>query len=103
MRNLGMFIIVILIAVACAGIGVYYLIPGIYHVLLLSVSGNPYTYHLKHALIFFGLAVLAMLAVRFVQPLPREKMPTGPLVESSSKPSRVPPQGKQPSEPGDKA
>lgn len=98
-----MFIIVILIAVACAGIGVYYLIPGIYHVLLLSVSGNPYTYHLKHALIFFGLAVLAMLAVRYVQPLPREKISTRPLVESSSKHSRVSPPGNPPSEPGNQA
>lgn len=98
-----MFIIVILIAVACAGIGVYYLIPGIYHVLLLSVSGNPYTYHLKHALIFFGLAVLAMLAVRFVQPIPAEKMRTKPLAESAAKQAQARPKGKQRTEPGNKA
>lgn len=98
-----MFIIVILLAIACAGIGVYYLIPGIDHILIFSISGNPRAYHLKHALFFFGLAVLAMLAVRYVQPLPREKMTTRPLVESSLKHSRVSPKGNQPPEPGDKA
>jgi hypothetical protein len=85
MRSLGMFVIVILVAIACAGIGVYYLIPGIYHILIFSVSGNPYAYHLKHALVCFGLAVLALLAVRYVQPLPKEKMKTRPNVESKSK------------------
>jgi D-alanyl-lipoteichoic acid acyltransferase DltB (MBOAT superfamily) len=93
MRSFALFIIVILVAIACAGIGVYYLIPGIYHILILSVSGNPYTYHLKHALLFFGLAVLALLAVRYVMPLPVEKTKTRPLAESTSKP------GKHPSEP----
>ncbi|HEU5367334.1 MAG TPA: hypothetical protein VFU69_02675 [Ktedonobacterales bacterium] len=96
MRSLGMFIIVVLIAIACAGIGVYYLIPGIDHILIFSVSGNPRAYHLKHALVFFGLAVLALLAVRYVQPLPAEKMKTKPLVESTAK------QGKQPPEAGSK-
>ena len=96
MRNLALFIIVVLIAVACAGIGVYYLIPGIYHVLLFSISGDPYAYHLKHALVFFALAVLVMLGVRFVQPLPTEKLKTKPLVESTAN------QGKQSPESGTK-
>ncbi len=94
MRNLGLYILVILVAVACAGIGVYYLIPGIYHVLLFSISGNPYAYHLKHALVFFGLAVLVMLAVRYVQPLPVEKLKTKRLGESTAQ------QSTQQSEPG---
>jgi hypothetical protein len=91
-RSLGLFIVVVLVAIACAGIGVYYLIPGIDHILIFSISGNPRAYHLKHALVFFGLAVLALLAVRYVQPLPAEKMKTRPLAESSAK------QGKQPPE-----
>ncbi len=88
MRNIGTFIIVILLAIACAGIGVYYLIPGIPHILIFSVSGNPYAYHLKHALVFFGLAVLALLAVRYVMPLPPEKMKTRKLVESAKREKR---------------
>ncbi len=81
-----MFIVVVLVAIACAGIGVYYLIPNIPHILFFSISGNPNTYHLKHALVFFGLSVLALLAVRYVQPLPTEKMKTKRLVESTAQP-----------------
>jgi len=88
MRSFGLFVVVILVAIACAGIGVYYLIPGIYHVLLFSISGNPYHYHLKHALIFFAVSVLALIAVRYVQPLPAEKIKTRPLKES--KPEEAP-------------
>lgn len=91
-----MFILVVLVAIACAGIGVYYLIPDIPHILIFSISGNPNTYHLKHALVFFGLAVLALLAVRYVQPLPAEKIKTKRLVESTAQ------QSKQQSEPGKK-
>jgi len=85
MRSFGMFLIVILLAIVCAGIGVYYLIPGIPHILIFSISGNPNTYHLKHALVFFGLAVLALLGVRYVQPLPAEKMKTRPLAERKAR------------------
>jgi uncharacterized membrane protein len=83
-----MFIVVVLIAIACAGIGVYYLIPNIPHILFFSISGNPNTYHLKHALFFFGLSVLALLAVRYVQPLPTEKTKTKRLVESTAQHSK---------------
>jgi uncharacterized membrane protein len=81
MRSFGLFVVVILLAIVCAGIGVYYLIPGIYHVLLFSISGNPYSYHLKHALIFFALSVAALISVRYVQPLPPEKIKTRHLTE----------------------
>ncbi len=81
MRSLGLFVVVILLAIVCAGIGVYYLIPGIYHVLLFSISGNPYAYHLKHALIFFALSVAALISVRYVQPLPPEKIKTRHLTD----------------------
>ncbi len=88
MRSLGMFVLVILVAVACAAIGVYYLIPDIPHILIFSISGNPNTYHLKHALVFFGLAVLSLLAVRYVQPRPAEKRKSGALASSSSQPEK---------------
>jgi membrane protein implicated in regulation of membrane protease activity len=81
MRSVWMFLLVVLIAIACAGIGIYYLIPGIYHILIISETGNPYNYHLKHALLFFVLAILALVALRYVQPLPAEKIKTKPLQE----------------------
>ena len=79
MRSVWMFLLVVLIAMACAGIGIYYLIPGIHHILIISETGNPTAYHLKHAILFFVLAILALVALRYVQPLPAEKMKTHPL------------------------
>jgi uncharacterized membrane protein len=89
-RSLGLFVLLVVIAIVCAGIGVYYLIPNVPggHILFFSISGNPNTYHLKHALVFFALAVLALLGVRYVQPLPTEKIKTRRLVESASKPGK---------------
>jgi D-alanyl-lipoteichoic acid acyltransferase DltB (MBOAT superfamily) len=85
MRSFGLFVVVIVLAIICAGIGVYYLIPGIYHILLFSISGNPYSYHLKHALIFFALSVVALISVRYVQPLPPEKIKTRHLTKEDYK------------------
>jgi hypothetical protein len=85
MRSFGLFVVVILLAIVCAGIGVYYLIPGIYHILIFSVSGNPRAYHLKHALVFFALSVAALISVRYVQPLPPEKIKTRHLTEEDYK------------------
>jgi membrane protein implicated in regulation of membrane protease activity len=81
MRSVWMFLLVVLIAIACAGIGIYYLIPGIYHILIISETGNPTAYHLKHALLFFVLAILSLVALRYVQPRPAEKIKTRPLEE----------------------
>jgi hypothetical protein len=47
--------------VVCAAIGVYYLIPGINHVLASPPQGT----HIKHTLVFFALAVLALVGARF--------------------------------------
>ncbi|HEY7128010.1 MAG TPA: hypothetical protein VH540_29040 [Ktedonobacterales bacterium] len=85
MRSVWMFLLVVLIAIACAGIGIYYLIPGIYHILIISETGNPKAYHLKHALLFFVLSILSLVALRYVQPLPAEKMKTHPLQEQEKK------------------
>lgn len=48
--------------VVCAVLGVYYLIPGVYHVL----ANPPQATHVKHALVFFALAVVALIGARFV-------------------------------------
>lgn len=48
----------------CIVLGVYYLIPGIYHPL--TFSGTPTGSHLTHGLLFLGLAVISLIATRFV-------------------------------------
>jgi len=50
------------IAAICVLIAVYYLVPGINHVL---VSQNPLSRHLKHAVVFLALAVVALIGARF--------------------------------------
>ena len=52
-----------LVAFVCLAIGVYYLIPGINHVL--AFSGSATDPHIKHALAFFALAVIALVGARF--------------------------------------
>jgi hypothetical protein len=50
--------------VICLALGVYYLVPGIWHPL--TFEGSPTDSHLKHALLFFGLALIGLIATRFV-------------------------------------
>ncbi len=50
-------------AVICLALAIYYIIPGIYHPL--TFSGKPSDSHRTHALAFFVLAVLGVLAARF--------------------------------------
>lgn len=50
------------LAVVCVAIGIFYLVPGIYHPL---TSSDPYGSHLKHAIVFIGLAVVSVLGARF--------------------------------------
>ncbi len=52
-----------LVALVCLAIGVYYLIPGINHIL--AFSGSATDPHVKHALAFFALAVIALVGARF--------------------------------------
>jgi len=52
----------ILIAVICLALMVFYFIPGIYHPL---TSGNPLARHMKHVILFAGLAVLSLVWARF--------------------------------------
>jgi hypothetical protein len=52
-----------LIAVVCIALAVYYAIPGIYHPL--TFSGTPTSSHPTHAIVFAGLAVVALIGARF--------------------------------------
>lgn len=45
-------------------LGVYYLIPNVYHVLAFS---DPMDRHVKHAIAFFAVAIVLFLGGRFVR------------------------------------
>jgi hypothetical protein len=50
------------LAIICVALGVFYLIPGIYH----PFASAPATgMHVKHAIVFFGLAIVAIIGARF--------------------------------------
>lgn len=55
-----------LVSLTFIGIGIYYLLPGSLHLFKVLVFDDPYGVHLKHALVFFGLALLSPIAARFV-------------------------------------
>jgi hypothetical protein len=50
------------VAALCVALAVYYLIPGIYHPFTSSAPTNS---HLKHAAVFFGLALISVIGARF--------------------------------------
>jgi len=51
-----------ILAAICVVLAVYYLIPGIYHPF---TSSAPTQSHLKHAIVFLGLAVVSVVGARF--------------------------------------
>jgi cobalamin biosynthesis protein CobD/CbiB len=53
-----------ILAALAALIGVYYLIPNVYHVL---AEPDPMQMHIKHAIAFFVVAVVLFLGGRFVR------------------------------------
>lgn len=55
------YLIGAIIFVVCVALGVYYLIPGIYHVL----ADPPQEQHVKHAIVFFALGIVALIGARF--------------------------------------
>ncbi len=63
MKNPVLFVGAIVVAVIALGLGVFYLIPGIYHPL--TFSGVPTNSHYTHAIAFFVLCVL-LIAVALV-------------------------------------
>ena len=56
--------LLIVIAVVCLALAVYYFIPGPYHPF--TFSGTPTGRHTTHAVVFLALAVLSAIASRFV-------------------------------------
>lgn len=61
--NIGAALIAL--AVICAALAIYYLIPGIYHPLTFS---PPYQSHKTHALALGVVAILCLIASRFNRP-----------------------------------
>ncbi len=64
MTNTQRLVLLLVACAICVLLGIYYLIPGIYHPL--TFEGLPTDTHWKHALLFFGLAVIGLIATRFV-------------------------------------
>lgn len=58
--------LLLVLAVVCLALAVYYLIPGIYHPF--TFSGTPTGQHKTHAAAFLVLGVLSGIASRFVRP-----------------------------------
>jgi hypothetical protein len=56
--------LLIVIAIVCLALAVYYFIPGPYHPF--TFSGTPTGRHTTHAVVFLALAVLSGIASRFV-------------------------------------
>jgi hypothetical protein len=56
--------LLIVIAVVCLALAVFYFIPGPYHPF--TFSGTPTGRHITHAVVFLALAVLSAVASRFV-------------------------------------
>ncbi len=62
MKNPGLFYGSIAVAIIGVALGVFFLIPGIPHVLVDSAV------HVKHALAFFALGVLGVIAALVTRP-----------------------------------
>lgn len=63
MRGSGNLILAVVVALIFAGIGIFYLVPGVYHPLSADTYSQT-TAHLKHALAFFVAAVLTLILGR---------------------------------------
>jgi hypothetical protein len=59
-----MRVLLIVVAVVCLALAVFYFIPGPYHPF--TFSGTPTGRHTTHAVVFLALAVLSAIASRFV-------------------------------------
>ena len=55
MKNPALFYLAILVAIISVALGVFFLVPNINHIITTSQT------HVKHALAFFGLAVVCIL------------------------------------------
>jgi hypothetical protein len=57
--------LLILVAVVCLAMAIWYLIPGVYHPLV--THGDVNARHTTHAILFFVVAVLSGIGSRFVR------------------------------------
>jgi hypothetical protein len=64
-KNPGLFYGAIAVAIVALLITIYYVIPGVNHVL---VSGNPTAVHIKHVFLFAVLTVLGIIAALVTRP-----------------------------------
>lgn len=64
MRSSTLVTLLIVLAVVCVGLAIYYLIPGINHPFTFSASKSS---HKTHALAFFVIALCSVLGARFVR------------------------------------
>ncbi|MBV9174254.1 MAG: hypothetical protein JOZ81_29675 [Chloroflexi bacterium] len=53
-----------ILAAIAALLGIYYLIPNVYHVL---AEPDPMAMHIKHAIAFFAIGVVLLLGGRFLR------------------------------------
>ncbi|HZO71475.1 MAG TPA: hypothetical protein VFB60_04680 [Ktedonobacteraceae bacterium] len=65
LKNPAVFYGAIIVAVISLALAIYYVVPGINHVL---VSGNPTAMHLKHVALFGVIAVLGVVAALVTRP-----------------------------------
>jgi hypothetical protein len=56
--------LLIVVAVVCLALAVFYFIPGPFHPF--TFSGTPTGRHTTHAVVFLALAILSAIASRFV-------------------------------------
>ncbi len=62
MRNPALFFGAILVAIIGIALGVFFLIPNVNHVIANS------NVHVKHAILFFGIGVIGILAALVTRP-----------------------------------
>jgi hypothetical protein len=62
MKNPAIFYGGIVLAIVGIALGIYFLIPGVNHVIADS------TMHIKHAILFFGLAVIGIIGALVARP-----------------------------------
>jgi hypothetical protein len=62
MKNPAIFYGGIVLAIVGLALGIFFLIPGINHVIADS------TMHIKHAILFFGLAVIGIIGALVARP-----------------------------------
>jgi hypothetical protein len=62
MKNPAIFYGGIVLAIVGIALGIFFLIPGINHVIADS------TMHIKHAILFFGLAVIGIIGALVARP-----------------------------------